>query len=116
VDKDGLESLMSSPTVQGSSMEKPHTPIAFDGKIDANGADLQWTNNDPRIVSYTVIKTTKSSWISRDIVEIDNIKESKFHDTSIKPNTAYIYEVVGVDKDGIRSLPAQGIELNYENR
>ncbi len=114
VDKDGLESPMSTPLTQGSSLEKPHTPIAYDGKIDANGVDLQWTNNDPRVLSYTVIKTTKTSWVSRESVEINNIKETKFHDSSIKPNTGYIYEVVGVDKDGIRSLPTQGIELYFE--
>ena len=116
VDKDGLESPMSAPMTQGASLKKPNTPIAYNGKIDANGVDLQWSNNDPRVVSYTVIKTTKTSWVSRETVEINNIQESKFHDASIKPNTGYIYEVVGVDKDGIRSLPAQGIELNYEIR
>jgi len=116
VDKDGLESPMSTPITQGASLKKPNTPIAYDGKIDANGVDLQWTNNDPRVVSYTVIKTTKTSWVSREIVEIKNIQDTKFHDSSIKPNTGYIYEVVGVDKDGIRSLPTEGIELTYEIR
>jgi len=114
VDKDGLESPMGATLTQGMSLAKPHTPIAFDGKIDANGVDLLWTNDDPRVISYTVIKTTKTSWINRESVEINNIKETKFHDSSIKQNTGYIYEVVGVDKDGIRSLPTQGIELMYE--
>jgi len=116
VDKDGLESPMGSIITQGISLVKPHTPIAYDGKIHANGVDLQWTNDDPRIVSYTVIKTTKISWISRESVEINNIKDGKFHDSNIKPNTGYIYQVMGVDKDGIRSLPTQGIELMYETK
>jgi len=116
VDKDGLESPMGATLTQGMSLAKPHTPIAFDGKIDANGVDLLWTNDDPRVISYTVIKTTKTSWINRESVEINNIKETKFHDSSIKQNTGYIYEVVGVDKDGIRSLPTQGIELIYETK
>ncbi len=116
VDKDGLESPMGATLTQGMSLAKPHTPIAFDGKIDANGVDLLWTNDDPRVISYTVIKTTKTSWINRESVEINNIKETKFHDSSIKQNTGYIYEVVGVDKDGIRSLPTQGIELTYETK
>jgi len=116
VDKDGLESPMGPIITQGVSLVKPHAPIAYDGKIYANGVDLQWTNDDPRVVSYTVIKTTKLSWIKRETVEINNIKESKFHDGSIVPNTGYIYEVIGVDKDGIRSLPTQGIELIYETK
>lgn len=116
VDKDGLESPMGSLVTQGMSLAKPHTPIAFDGKIYPNGVDLQWTNDDPRIVSYTVIKTTKINWIKRESVEINNIKESKFHDAGTKANTGYIYEVMGVDKDGIRSLPTQGIELYFETK
>jgi len=116
LDKDGLESPMASTLTQGMSLAKPHAPIAFDGKIYANGVDLQWTNDDPRIVSYTVIKTTKTSWINRETVEINNIKEGKFHDGSILANTGYIYQVLGVDKDGIRSLPTQGIELYFETK
>ena len=116
VDKDGLESPMGSNITQGISLPKPLTPIAYDGKINANGVDLQWSSNDPRIVSYTVIKTTKINWIKRESVDISNIKETKFHDSDIKPNVGYIYEISGVDKDGLRSLPTQGIELVYESK
>lgn len=116
VDKDGLESLVSNIPVQGSSLVKPKTPTAFDGKISANGVDLMWTGTDPRIVSYTVIKTTKKTWVSRESVEINNITEGKFHDASIVANTPYIYQVYGVDKDGIKSLPTQGIELIHETK
>jgi hypothetical protein len=116
VDKDGLESPMGSPVTQGMSLAKPRTPIAYDGKINAAGVDLQWNANDSRIVSYTVIKTTKTSWIGRESLEINNVKETTFHDSNIKPNTGYIYEVMGVDKDGVRSLPTSGIELYFENK
>lgn len=114
VDKDGLESLQGATVTQGSSMIKPKTPITFDGKISPNGVDLSWVNSDPRTVSYTVIKTTKHSWIDRETVEINNIADTKFHDSDIKPNIQYIYSVVSIDKDGIRSLPALGIPLSYE--
>lgn len=116
VDKDALESPMSPIVLQGSSLTKPHTPISFDGKISPNGVDLQWSNNDPRTVSYTVIKTTKKSWIDSVSLEINSIADTKFHDGDIKPNMEYIYEVLSVDKDGIRSLPPQGIALHYETK
>lgn len=116
VDKDGLESLVNNVPIQGSSLVKPKTPGAFDGKISANGVDLMWTGTDPRIISYTVIKTTKKTWVSRETVEINNITEGKFHDSSIVANTPYTYQVYGVDKDGIKSLPTQGIELIYETK
>jgi fibronectin type 3 domain-containing protein len=105
---------MGSVAVQGSTLSKPQTPIAYDGKIVNNAVDLQWSNNDPRTVSYTVIKTTRTSWVSKENVEINGITESKFHDADIKANTNYEYEVMSVDKDGIRSLPTKAIELSFE--
>ncbi|MBD3799087.1 hypothetical protein [Sulfuricurvum sp.] len=114
VDKDGLESSLSPVATQGSTLSKPQTPIAYEGKIVNKGVELQWKNNDPRVVSYTVIKTTKKSWISRESVDINNITGTSFRDTDIKPDTGYLYEIMSVDKNGIRSLPTQAIELNYE--
>jgi uncharacterized protein len=114
VDKDGLESPISSVAIQGSTLSKPQTPIAYDGKILNNAVELQWSKNDPRTVSYTVIKTTKTSWVSREHMEFNSITEPKFHDGDIKANVDYEYEVMSVDKDGIRSLPTKAIELSFE--
>ena len=116
VDKDDLESPQSTPIVQGSSLIKPKTPTSFDGKIGPNGVDLTWVNADPRAVSYTVIKTTKKSWVDRVTVEINSITDTKFHDGDIKPNVEYLYEILSIDKDGIRSLPAIAIPLHYETK
>ncbi|MFZ2890101.1 fibronectin type III domain-containing protein [Sulfuricurvum sp.] len=114
VDKDGLESTLSPIAIQGSTLAKPQTPIAYEGKIVNKAVALQWKNSDPRTVSYTVIKTTKKSWISRESLEINNITEALFHDINIKPDTGYLYEIMSVDKNGIRSLPTTPIELSYE--
>lgn len=114
VDKDGLESQLSSVAVQGSTLSKPQTPIAYDGKIVDKGVELQWTNNDPRTVSYTVVKTTKKSWINRESVDINNITEPHFRDNDIVLGTSYQYQIMSVDKDGIRSLPTKAIEFDYE--
>ncbi len=114
VDKDGLESPLTPVAVQGSTLAKPQTPIAFEGKIVDGAVELQWSSNDPRAVSYTVVKTTKTSWISRESVDINNITGTTFRDSEIKPNTQYLYEVIGVDTNGIRSLPTAAIELSYE--
>jgi fibronectin type 3 domain-containing protein len=75
---------------------------------------LQWRNTDPRTVSYTVVKTTKTSWISRESIDINNITTTSFRDTDLRPDTDYLYEILSVDKNGIRSLPTQAIELRYE--
>ncbi|OHD83431.1 MAG: hypothetical protein A3D90_09295 [Sulfuricurvum sp. RIFCSPHIGHO2_02_FULL_43_9] len=114
VDKDGLESAISSVATQGSTLSKPQTPIAYEGKIVNKAAELQWKNSDPRTVSYTVVKTTKTSWVSRESIDINNITAPSFRDTDIKEGTGYLYEIMSVDKDGIRSLPTSAIELSYE--
>lgn len=114
VDKDGLESALSSVAAQGSTLSKPQTPIAYDGKIVDKAVELQWSNNDPRTVSYSITKTTKKSWISRESVDINNIMEPRFRDSDIKPGTGYLYEIMSVDKDGLRSLPTKAIEFDYE--
>ncbi|MBD3810001.1 MAG: fibronectin type III domain-containing protein [Sulfuricurvum sp.] len=114
VDKDGLESSIPPVATQGSTLSKPQTPIAYEGRIVNKAVELQWKNNDPRTASYTVIKTTKKSWISRESVDINNISDTSFRDTEIKPDTTYLYEIMSVDKNGIRSLPTQAIELSYE--
>ena len=114
VDKDDLESPKNPIVIQGSSMTKPRTPITFDGKIGPNGVDLQWASNDPRGISYTVIKTTKKSWVDRETIEINSIADTKFHDGDIQPNIEYLYEVMSIDKDGIRSIPAASITLRHE--
>ncbi|MGE4473219.1 MAG: fibronectin type III domain-containing protein [Sulfuricurvum sp.] len=114
VDKDGLESQMPSVAVQGSTLSKPQTPIAYEGKIVNAAAELHWKNSDPRTVSYTVVKTTKTSWVSRESIDINNITDTSFRDADIKPDTGYLYEIMSVDKNGIRSLPTTAIELSYE--
>lgn len=114
VDKDGLESPLSAVATQGSTLPKPQTPIKYEGKILNKATELQWSNNDPRTVSYTVVKTTKTSWISRESVDINNITDTRFRDTDIKPDTGYLYEIMSVDKNGIRSLPTPAIELSFE--
>ncbi len=114
VDKDGLESPLSSVAVQGSTLSKPQTPIAYEGKVVGGAVELQWKSGDTRIVNYTVVKTTKTSWISRESVDINNITGTTFRDADIKPNTHYLYEIIGVDTNGIRSLPTEAIELIHE--
>jgi len=114
VDKDGLESPLTPVAVQGSTLAKPQTPIAYEGKIVDRAAVIKWSNADPRTVSYTIVKTTKTSWISRETLEINNITDTSFRDGDIKPDTGYLYEIMSVDENGIRSLPTKAIELSYE--
>lgn len=114
VDKDGLESLRTEPAIQGMTLARPLAPVMYSGKIADKAVELTWQNNDPRTVSFTVIKTTKTSWITREMMEINNITGTSFRDADIKPDTPYLYEIVSIDQNGIRSLPTEAIELSYE--
>ncbi len=115
VDKDGLESLKPNIATQGSTLAKPQAPIAYEAKINADkNVEFRWRGNDARATSYTVLKTTKTSWISQETLEINNIKDGYFLDINIKPNTTYYYQVMSVDQFGIKSNPTEKIEIMYE--
>jgi hypothetical protein len=114
VDNDGLESPLGAVGIKGASLGKPRTPVPYGSKISAKGVDLQWTNNDPRIISYSVIKTTKSGFFDRKTTEFNNITETEVHDNAVKAGVTYIYQIIGMDKNGLRSLPTAEIVLKYE--
>ena len=114
VDKDDLESSLNSQPLQGSTLAKPSTPSEFQAKINNKIAQLQWQNRDPRVTSYVVVKTTKTGWFSREVIEIKDIKEAYFTDANIKPNVSYVYEVSSIDSNGLRSLPTEAIDVRYE--
>ncbi|MFZ2967614.1 MAG: fibronectin type III domain-containing protein [Sulfuricurvum sp.] len=114
VDNDGLESPLNSTGINGTSLGKPRTPVPYDSKISAKGADLQWTNDDPRIISYSVLKTTKNGFFDHTTTEFNNITETEVHDNAVKAGVSYIYQIIGMDKNGLRSLPTAEIKLQYE--
>ena len=78
-----------------------------------NSFRFHWKANDPRTVSYVLIKTTKKSWISKSVEEITAIKDNQFTDLDIAADTQYEYQVVAVDKNGIRSEPTKASELSF---
>ncbi len=114
VDKDELESPLSTIAVQGSTLSRPRMPLAHEGRVVNGAVELHWINNDPRTVSFTVVKTTKTSWISQSVVEFNNITGTTFRDTNIQSGSPYQYEIMSVDSNGIRSIPTSPIKLTYE--
>ena len=59
-------------------------------------------------------KTTKTGGVSREVIEIKDIKEAYFTDANVKPNVSYVYEVSSIDSNGLRSLPTEAIDVRYE--
>jgi fibronectin type 3 domain-containing protein len=115
VDSDGLEGDLDAVTaVTGSTLAKPLAPVKLEGVIKNKKALLKWQKSDKRTVGYIVLKTTKKSWIDRETKEFAGIRATRFSDAGIKPGVSYTYEIIAVDKHGIRSEPSEPLELTFE--
>jgi len=113
VDKDGLEGMKQSVPVNGLTLAKPYTPTFSDAIIKDSSAVLSWKNNDSRTKTYTVIKTTKTSWINSTIQEISNINDTTYTDKDLQPNIQYQYQVMAVDEFGVTSEPTEKVDVSF---
>ncbi|MEA3372507.1 MAG: hypothetical protein U9Q62_02330 [Campylobacterota bacterium] len=114
VDKDGLESLLDNIPTMGSSLIKLTKPDMVKASFKDNIYRLSWSRGDQRTVSYVVIKTIRTSWVTSEIEEITDIRETHFNDLNIAAGTSYEYQVVAVDKHGIRSEPTEAKPFSFQ--
>lgn len=113
VDKDGLESPLQSTPVHGSTLQKPQTPTFIDAIVKNNSAVLRWKSNDPRTQSYTLIKTTKESWITSKSQEITGIKGTSYVAQDLQPDVQYKFQVMAVDAYNISSEPTEPVDVLF---
>ena len=113
VDKDGLESPFQSNPVHGSTLAKPIAPSFIDAIVKNNAAVLRWKNNDKRTKSYTVIKTTKESWISSTVQEITGVKGTSYTVKDLKPDVQYQFQIMAVDVYNITSKPTEPADVLF---
>jgi len=111
VDADDLESPKQSVAVQGNSLRKPMAPTLLDAKVKGKTATLTWKNNDKRTQTYTVLQTTKESWISSSTKKITGIKETFYTVPNLLPDTAYNFQVIAVDSHKIASEPTKAVDV-----
>lgn len=114
VDKDGLEGLQGNIPAEGTTLSKPKKPMMVEAKFVNHSFRLHWKNADKRTVSFTLVKTTKVSWVNSVVEEIENIKETQYTDLEIVADTSYSYQVIAVDKLGIRSEPTNPVEISFK--
>ena len=110
VDTDGLESKHKFSSIQGITLVRPTSPVISEVKLLNNKVLLTWNNVDSRVVRYIVSKRYKKGWFD-EIIQDYKISGTKFIDKSIEANTTYKYKVIGIDKNGIESLPSMEAEV-----
>jgi uncharacterized protein len=115
VDTDGLESITDIPAHQGITLPKPQAPAMVAASIVDGAAVIKWKDTDPRIQSFTLVKTTKFNWLDHKTQKIKNIKSDSYTDDNIFANIKYTYKVIAVDKYGIESLPSEDVEIISPN-
>jgi len=111
VDKDGLESAHDAVTAMGMSLEKPIAPAIVEAKLLNNTIELKWQNNDPRAVSYIIVRKAKKGWFDEVSKEYQGIKNTYFVDNDIQSGTLYKYIVYSVDVNNIVSKPSIEVEI-----
>ncbi len=116
VDKDGLESPLGTLPVMGSSLTKLKKPLMVKASFKNKSYRLHWKSGDPRTLSYIVVKTTRTSWVSSEIEEITGIKEPQFTDINIAADISYEYQIIAVDKHGIRSEPTETKSFSFASK
>jgi len=77
---------------------------------------LTWKANDPRIKHYRVIKTTKKGLFSSETKTFDNISKKLMIDSSLQPDTAYQFYVVGIDAHNIASEPSNIVKVQIKGK
>ncbi len=113
VDKDGLESLMQDKPVMGKTLNKPSSPVITYSTVIGNTAMIEWKPTDERAVSYIVVKRFRDGLLFKKI-KFTDIKATSFTDRSLKPNIAYKFSVIAVDKYGIESKPSKEVVLRVK--
>jgi len=111
VDKDGLESPHDGVTAMGMTLEKPHAPAIVEAKLLGDKIELKWEKNDPRTISYIVVRRAKKGWFDEVKKEFKGIKKNSFVDHNIEADTLYKYNIYSVDDNGIISKPSIDVEI-----
>ncbi len=116
VDRDGLESEKSTPPTYGSTLGKPKTPKNFKAELINGAVYLSWKRSDKRTKSYTLVKTSRSGWLSKSTSHVDNITKTELTDTNIAPDILYEYKIFAVDANGVKSKPSEPVEISFESK
>ncbi|AFI04224.1 fibronectin type III domain-containing protein [Helicobacter cetorum] len=112
MDKVHIEGELPKDPVIGETAPRPEAPIIIKGLIQDSSALIQWENSiGPKINHYAVYRFEGNS---KTPLRFGNITQNQFIDKDMKVGTAYRYQVVSVDKDGLESHPSKEVRLFLE--
>ncbi|WP_104748643.1 fibronectin type III domain-containing protein [Helicobacter cetorum] len=112
MDKAHIEGALPKDPVMGETAARPEAPIITKGLIQDSSALIQWENSiGPKVNGYAVYRFEGNS---RTPLRFGGIVKNEFVDKDMKVGTAYRYQVVSVDKDGLESHPSKEVRLFLE--
>ncbi len=117
VNKDGLDGYLEvAKAASGTTIDAPKGPTNLVAMVENATVQLTWNAAGDRTVSYIVIKETSKGFLSSESKEFKNIKKTLMIDSSLKEDEAYTFNVVSVDKNGIRSAPSNSVKVKLEDK
>jgi hypothetical protein len=109
IDKDGLESP-SLNIATGLTKALPQTPKFTQAVIKENKVFLTWKNDEKGDFTYRITKKW-GSFINKNSLTFNDIRDAKFEDKDVSLGETYNYSIEAVDKDGLASKPSEAVEL-----
>lgn len=106
VDLDGLESPKGH-AAYGTTLPAPKPPVLLGVSLKDGAAVIRWKSGDPATTGYSLIKTTRTGWLDSSSAAFDDLKTTQFTDVNVVPGREYLYEVIAIDKHGLRSAPSE---------
>jgi len=117
VSKDNLGGeLKAVKAAAGTTIDAPRGPKNLVAMVENATVQLTWKSTDSRTVSYIVTKEISRGFMSSETKIYKNIKKTLMIDSSLKPGEAYIFSVVSVDKNGIKSAPSNSVNVKLEDK
>lgn len=105
VDVDDLESEKQDDGIMGQTLSALPAPTITQAAYNGFGVSLRWSPN-PQAQSYMIIKESNG-----DSKIINDITSNSYVDSNILPNTEYTYEVIAIDKYGIKSDESDDVSV-----
>ncbi len=117
INKDNLGGeLKAVKAAVGTTIDAPRGPKNLVAMVENATVQLTWKSTDSRTVSYIVTKKTSKGFMSNETKEFKNIKKRLMIDSSLKHGESYIFSVVSVDKNGIKSAPSNSVNVKLEDK